>query len=410
MDIPIASTQASMLERLRRRGGEESGVVAVLVAIMLVVFLGMAALAIDLGSLDRAQTQAQSAADAGALAAADSLPSASAASTGTSYATTNDPGATVVVTAPYNSTTNQAKVTVSINAPTFFAQIWGKTSEPVSATAVAQATAASTTCSTAGNGCYAISAMDSNCSNNGVSFSGGGYNIQGGVHSNGSINTGGGGSAYGPTTYGNGSGCTKTTGGGDTFTAGPTQQAPITTWPINYATSYPKCTTTCTGPNGTPSYCTLATASNYTFSYSAPPLAGNIYCAYGTGTPSDPSTYNGTITFGGGGYPNAPIAASYIAGTVSAGNGGIDLQAYNWPTNQLLFYAATGSVTVGGGGNNWDGDFFVPKGSITVAAGSQTTGFLEAQDVAFTSGGITGDGPSDTGTTTTSTGSASLLQ
>jgi len=41
---------AAMLHTLRRRGAREDGVVMVMVAIMMVVFIGMGALAIDLGS------------------------------------------------------------------------------------------------------------------------------------------------------------------------------------------------------------------------------------------------------------------------------------------------------------------------------------------------------------------------
>ena len=62
------------LERIRRRGSEESGVVLVLMAFLMTTFLALGALAIDLGSLDQSQSQAQAAADAGALAAAQDLP------------------------------------------------------------------------------------------------------------------------------------------------------------------------------------------------------------------------------------------------------------------------------------------------------------------------------------------------
>ena len=47
----------------------------VIVAIMMTIILGAAALAIDIGSFYQAQRQAQTAADAGALAAVQDLPS-----------------------------------------------------------------------------------------------------------------------------------------------------------------------------------------------------------------------------------------------------------------------------------------------------------------------------------------------
>jgi uncharacterized membrane protein len=65
--------------RLRRRSGEEHGAVLAVVAVSLVVFIGMGALAIDLSSFYRAQRQAQSAADAAALGAAQDLPSSASA-------------------------------------------------------------------------------------------------------------------------------------------------------------------------------------------------------------------------------------------------------------------------------------------------------------------------------------------
>ncbi len=50
----------------------------------------------------------------------------------------------------------------------------------------------------------------------------------------------------------------------------------------------------CTGPGGTPSYCTYAAAN-----YSTNPTNPGIYCAYGaSATPGDPTTWTGTITVG----------------------------------------------------------------------------------------------------------------
>ena len=79
--------------------------IVVLVAGMLVVILGMAALAIDVGSFYQAQRQAQSAADAAALAASQDLPTNTnaAANDGTTYGLKNFPTSTVVVTPNYNN-------------------------------------------------------------------------------------------------------------------------------------------------------------------------------------------------------------------------------------------------------------------------------------------------------------------
>ena len=62
------------------RWGYEHGQVAIVVALMLVVLLGFAALVVDVGLNWAARTQAQAAADAAALAGVIALPSDPAAS------------------------------------------------------------------------------------------------------------------------------------------------------------------------------------------------------------------------------------------------------------------------------------------------------------------------------------------
>jgi Flp pilus assembly protein TadG len=56
------------------RWGDEHGQVAIVVALMLVVLLGFAALVVDVGLNWAARTQAQAAADAAALAGVIALP------------------------------------------------------------------------------------------------------------------------------------------------------------------------------------------------------------------------------------------------------------------------------------------------------------------------------------------------
>src|SRR5579875_1069493 len=230
---------------LAARRGEERGVVLILVAILLTAILASAALAIDLGSFYQAQTRAQSAADAAALAAAQDLAGSSstaAAADGTTIAQTNYPGATVTVSQP---TTNEAKVTVNASSPSIFGQALGLTSARVGATAVAAVTGTTTRCTSPGSNCYAIFAMDTSCSNPPIMMTGGGNDVNGAMWSNGSINVGGGGSEFGPTYYGNGSGCAMLPSlyqqQNNTFTAGPTQSAPQTTWPVDYSKDFPPC-------------------------------------------------------------------------------------------------------------------------------------------------------------------------
>lgn len=295
--------------------------VLVLVAVCMVAFLGMAALAIDIGSFYHAQRQAQAAADAGALAAADDLSTNPSGVTvdAQSLAQTNFPSAsTATVSEP---TSTSVKVTVSASTPSFFGRFLGITQANVSASAVATAKATTSSCVNPGSSCYAVFAMDRACGSSSTPFTGGGgITITGGLHSNGSVNFGGGRSSFGQVTYG--TGCTLSPSqwaqNGNTFTpssGNPASEAPILTWPIPYALDFPSCSgASCTGAcdNGssscstkyrTPSFCTQASnqAAWSINTYNPATLtSGNVYCDVGTGTPGTPSTWNGTLSAAGG--------------------------------------------------------------------------------------------------------------
>jgi hypothetical protein len=380
----------------------------VITAVMLVALIGLAALAIDIGSFYQAQRQAQAAADAGALAGADALgggaSAASVTTTATTLANTNYPSST----AP-TATVNGTSVTVNVanTAPTYFGQIFGITKENVGARAVASAPV-NTNCSTPGSTCDAIFAMDSNCADNAITATRGSINVTGGVHSNGSIDDSSGGSTWsGPVTNGPAaSGCTTNHNvNQETIQNGPTSGPVISNWPIDYSRLYPACNASgpvpCTGPAdakgiGTPSYCTVSGPS---FTFTSQPSPG-IYCAYGTGDPRDPNTYNGAVAFNNGGFD---VVGTFIAGTISVNAGINKLLPYTAvnPTNHLIFYAASTSSTAvnyAAGGYPISGDTFAPNGTIAVTAGINSTSFFEAQDVNLGAGGytITGDGPPDT--------------
>jgi hypothetical protein len=286
--------------------------------------------------------------------------------------------------------------------------------------------------------------MDSSCSTYDINFSGGGSTITGGVQTNGSVESGGGGSSFlGPSIYGNGSGCNwNNSGGGNTFASPTVAQAPTTIWPINYATDFPSCTGSgCTGPcdvtttpcpagDSTPSFCTTATnaASETLDSYYPYTLtSGNIYCDVGGGTAATPTTWNGAITANQSG---TAIESSFVAGSVTVG-GGSSLTACGYSTsgyaasgcnstvppttyNYPLIYAVDiggTPINIPGGGGTFLGDLFAPNGTISFGGGGDTTTFLEGQQVVYVGGGLTGDGPSDNGTgSTSSSGSESLIQ
>jgi Flp pilus assembly protein TadG len=109
--------------KLAARVRDDSGAVSILA----VLFIGFAlfvvlALTTEVGHLYVARRQAQSAADAGALAAADSLSvsDAAAIAAGEGYVTKNLPTATKTVTLRYNGDSNKVKVAVGLAVTPFF--------------------------------------------------------------------------------------------------------------------------------------------------------------------------------------------------------------------------------------------------------------------------------------------------
>ncbi|MGN6380504.1 MAG: pilus assembly protein TadG-related protein [Gaiellales bacterium] len=120
----------------RRRVTHEGGQTLPLVVLFMVVVLGMAGLAIDLGDGYFQRQQVQNAADAAALAGAAEIPSGTWQSSSTTYAALNDkPGDDV--SASYNGT-DTVTVTVTRSVPTYLLSLFGKSSITVSATASAK--------------------------------------------------------------------------------------------------------------------------------------------------------------------------------------------------------------------------------------------------------------------------------
>lgn len=403
-----------MIARARRRARGESGAVLVVVAVSLVALLGFAALAIDVGSFYQAQRQAQSAADAGALAGADDIITSPSAVLGdaTTYASTNAPSTTPTIAAN-QPTSASVRVSVGANAPAFFGRLLGVTSAKVSATATAAVINKASHCAATTGACDAIFAMSTSCTTSpsaAVEVTTGQVNINGAVHSNGSFDATGGNDQFGPTEYG--SGCpAPSVKSGQSFNGAsqPTAAPTIAEWPIDYTLQYPACNSGCTGQaatagtgvitplTGTPSYCTQSAQS---FS-GLTPVTGQVYCAVGTGTASDPTTWNGAISLNAAGTATSPIQSTYIGGSITVGN---SANAFLSPcvtvacssSNKLIFYATTGNISSGGGSSGAiNGDMFARAGSITITGGGQTTNFLEGQTVNIQSGGMTGDGPQD---------------
>jgi hypothetical protein len=140
------------------------GIVAVIVAVLLVVLVGVAAIAVDGGLMQDNRRRVQGASDAAALAAAQQLfvnypaivksgyltadpggaaaTAAQASATANGYAN-NGTTATVVVnvppaSGPFKGTVGYAEVIITYNQPRHFSAIWGSTTLPVVARAVAR--------------------------------------------------------------------------------------------------------------------------------------------------------------------------------------------------------------------------------------------------------------------------------
>jgi len=453
--------RVQLIQILHRVRSDQSGQSLIIVALAMTAMLGMAAMGIDVSTWYQKHHQAQVVADAAALAAANCLakpntgpsPQCTSSSDTTDATTVAENYATdngISITAgqvSINTTNDTVKVTPSSTGSNFFAGLFGVPSTTESASATASWTAPTSSCSTPGSSCAAVFAMGSSCSNTAgepggspIIFNGSSDTINGIVHSNGSIYEAGGGSqTLGSTTFGNGSGCEIDTSNesGDTWGGSSTPPAsgetPITTWPEDYTTVVTPCGSgysyACTGPDGTPSYCTEAagtagsssinSASSTGFTYgskSEDPPSGNVWCAYGSGTPSEPSTWNGLIYLES---DSTTVTGNWIGGTIEFGNSGWGLspQVTSFPVlyatgSGNCSSASNGGVCVTGGGQKINGSIFAPNGWIQFnGAGGTTDDFLEGQYIDFIGGSqdILGDGPTSV-TGGSSGGSDSLTQ
>jgi hypothetical protein len=404
------------------------------------------ALAIDVGSFYKAQRQAQAAADAGALAASQDLPSGTtaAASDGTTYATTNYPGATVAVQTPYNGSSTQVKVTVSAVSPAILGSIFGVTSAHISASAVAGGSSSTGAPS-------AVFAKSTNCGDKGVTFNGTSIVISGGTHSNGVVWANGSSDNFGTTTYGGPNNCSLTkNGSGNTFGGGnPTVDPTNQPWPFDYSTltfpSVPACTP---GPNTF-----IAASFSWTSSGTIPP---GIYCATQNDITLGASNLNATgctfvaeqgkivvsgssittsgnffapgangviqlsgsgITVNGvfeatGSNGQINISASGLTGNATmVGNAmqmngsGISIAPYPGYNNLTAYQTGPQTLTINGSGYLSGGSIFTPNADIELNGSGNATGMMEGLDVTINGSAytITGNGPPVGGSSSGST-------
>jgi hypothetical protein len=334
-----------------------------------------------------------------------------AATVATNYAATNGVS---IPTSDVSFSSNYVTVTTPDPTPALFAGLFGLHNARPTAVAVAKwGTDSASNCSSSQQSagqCYFIFARDTNCAGNNTTVSithNGTGTFQGGIWSNGSLSSNNTGNANWPATYfGNGSNCKWSRHGDKNETYGTCQQGGVSQttpcsaqalqfWPRDWTTVVTTCSgASCSGPGGTPAFCTDAAVSFPSLS----PVAGHVYCAYGSGSPSNPSSWTGTISVSSGNTNSTGLQASYIGGSVT-----LALQSNNNLAAQLstglgklLIYANNAATVTSQGNATLTGDIFVPNGTATVnsGGGDNLTTFIEAQDVSMNvSGNITGDGP-----------------
>jgi len=418
----------AMGKRFRR---DERGQALILVALAMVVLVAASALAVDVANWYQARHRAQVAADAAALAAANCMAHQGITRTGSPTCTTTTDAATVAtdyaaqngVSIPTSDVSfNSSTVTVTTPNPTpgLFSGLFGIHSVQPTAVAAAKWSAVNTNnCSSSDQNigaCYLMFARDSNCAHNSISIThNGNGTANGGIWSDGSYQLNNTGVArFNTVVYGNGSGCAYNFSGNNNVTYGPgspQQQPPINSWPRDWTTVITACggTGNACGASGTPSFCTQS-AANFT---SLTPAANQVYCAYGTGSLNDPSTWTGQIVVSGKGTFTDSFIAGYVSLVLGPGASSITAALTN-SLGSLLIYAngtdvaspIDASCTVSSqcvaevqkqSKVDMTGDVFVPNGTVNIDSqgnGTLTT-FIEAQDIAVNAGGgITGDGPS----------------
>lgn len=343
-----------MRDRLRGRAGEEDGVVLIVVALCLTVFIAAAALAIDVGSFYTTQRHAQTAADAAALAAAQDVAYGNTSSIGADITTLvhqNYPDVStngITYTTSYNGDASAVRVEVAGSAPSFFGNALGVSHANVDASAVAGASGTS--------GPAAIFAKDTNCSGAGVTINGNTL-TSGAVHSNGTINDNANNTSIGATTYGGPNGCNFNLNGNNSSVGGPTRDPLNEPWPYDYTTQ--------TFPSAPASAsCTFKSSAGFTWNATSAPAG--TYCA----------TQGSSINFTGTGVNTT---GAWTAST---------------------FYADTGNINIAGTQSSMGGTFIAngPNGTITISANNSTlNGIYEATGA---NGQIIINGNAITGTVT----------
>jgi hypothetical protein len=392
---------------------EESGQSLVVVVISMLVIVGVAALAIDVGNWLATRHKAQVTADAMALAAANYMannPAATAATgqsvgQGTKYTTGSglDPTSATV-----NVNTANGQVTAVVTTPgsTSFASAVGVGPPTIKATAVASYVE--------GSSPYSLFAAGTCSAGNPASIT---INVNGnatvsGVHSNGGI-TGQIGNNTMINTLSNGSGCANTLcDGSGNCNNNPT--APVLSSPNNLSWPVPFDSSSCElSANGPACY----------FDTTAAHLSTTCTYVAGTGTPpTNVSSSGGNITISGNvGSSGSPVVLCAPSGTITVATNSVTIDGTLYAQNVIfsgnsptiipppdelgIYVSGTGTLNLdpgnggGGGSNNVTlvGAFvYAPNGSVSLG-GNNGSGMIEAQSITVSgnSWSFIGTGPAD---------------
>src|SRR3569623_205562 len=259
--------------RRSRARSSDRGSIAVVAAVALVALIGMAALVVDGGYLAMRRRALQGVADAAALSGGFSLPtSATAISQAKSIATangyTNGSGnTTVTVNSPYLSDSRRVEVIITKTVPTFLGAALHINTGTLTARAVAKMDPPNASIFAGSTSCTGGASGDALC------LQGNGNDINGDVHSNGSLFISGNSTtSEGNVEYGSSSSPPTHTGGA-TATSGPTNVA-TQSYPLSWTASDFTCNYYPTGGN-------ISTSGSWWQSgnwYSTGVLKSGVYC------------------------------------------------------------------------------------------------------------------------------------
>jgi hypothetical protein len=366
-----------------RLATSERGQAIVLVVAFLGVLLGCAALVVDVGYAYYTKRSLQAQADAAALAGAQKLPNSGAAVSladqysgrdGAKNQKDNLPPVTTeamvkCLEGSPCSPVNAVEVKQTTAVPTQFARILGIDSLSVSARAVAKIVQ--------GTSPWAIFAHDADCGEIGFKYNGNGFNVHGGIRSNGAFEVNGGDETHGISAgYASAGGpedCEPRVDGKNIDLGGGSEQPDIDPtlhdWPIWFEKSNVPCT---------------FTAAEFKFNQNNKTIPSGVYCATKY-FEANGNNQTGTITVIA---PEIKIDGNY--------------QTFRPYMNDLLFFA-TGSkeMILDGDHYNWEGVIFHPGGRIKINGNHDSVlkGLIEGREVHANGDGFNmqGTGPATAG-------------